>query len=217
MKMVDSTQRDALARCLSARIHDDRRTESELRRLDSTLGEIERESCEDPLRVYVAGASAEIERVLLAIATLRTAGIDVVCTWPAIVTKVGDANPASASKEQRFGWAAQDLAEVLSADVLLFLVPASSATLGAPWEAGVAWLAGKHIVCAGVTKRSVFCALGLEFDVDGEAIAHVINAAADRARALSPVERGLVELVQVATASGVRFSFTMDDDVGGES
>lgn len=214
MKILgDNTQRDALARNLCARLCDEHRSVADLRRLDSTLGEIEREGAGDPLRVYVAGASTEIARALYAIGTLRLAGVEVVCTWPEIVAATpGGANPTDASKEQRFGWSATDLAEVLSADVLLFLVPHPATTRGAWFEAGVAWSHGKHVVFAGTTKQSVFCALGLEFDRDDDALAHVIRVGIDRARALSPVERGLVELARVAPDPDARFDFEMPED-----
>lgn len=177
----DSTRRDALARNLCARICDDRRSVSELRRFDSMLGATIRERERDPLRVYIAASSAELVRVHASVAALRKHEVDVVSTWPDIVAATqGGANPADANKVERLSWSSQDLFEVTTADVLLFLVPRSGTTRGAWFEAGAAWSHGLHLIFAGSTKQSVFCATGEEFDHDTEALARVIEMARRR-------------------------------------
>lgn len=136
----------------------------------------------DPLRVYVAAASDELVRVHASITALRKHGVDVVSTWPEIVPAMpGGANPADADKMERLAWSSQDLLEVTAADVLLFLVPRVGTTRGAWFEAGAAWSHGLHLVFAGETKQSVFCATGEEYEHDTEAIASIVALARRRA------------------------------------
>lgn len=178
----DSTRRDALARNLCARICDDRRSVSELRRFDSMLGATIRERERDPLRVYIAASSAELVRVHASIATLRKSGVDVVSTWTDVIAATpGGANPVDANKVARLGWSSQDLFEVVTADVMLMLMPRTGATFGGGFESGAAWSHGLHLIFAGATKRSVFCSTGEEFEHDTEALAHVIEMARRRA------------------------------------
>ena len=94
------------------------------------------------MRVYVASASSEIERAEKWMAALREAGIEVTSSWPEVIRKVGEANPMSASREQRAVWAATDLSEVSDADVLWLLLPEGGPTAGAYTEFGYAVLLG---------------------------------------------------------------------------
>lgn len=181
---LDQTRRDALARVLCARICDDRRSASDLVRVDSALSEIERVAEGDPLRAYVAGSSAEPElvRVEGVCSALAGYGVSIVSTWPKVVRATpGGGNPADASRVERLGWVEQCLAEVAAADVVLFLVPRTFTTRGAWYELGAAKTLGKHLVCAGPTKQSVFCATADEFASDLDAIAHVVAMARRRA------------------------------------
>jgi nucleoside 2-deoxyribosyltransferase len=137
------------------------------------------------MKIYIAACAngAELERAKRMVAAARSAGLDVVCTWPEIVTTVGDANPRNATCAQREGWAAQDLREVGEADVLWFLVPTPPATTRGAWlEAGYAHALGKLLVFSGDTAQSVFAALGEEFDSDDSALEFLKVVAAERAR-----------------------------------
>jgi hypothetical protein len=136
------------------------------------------------MKVYVAGASSEIERAEKWIATLREAGIEVTATWPEVIRKVGDANPMTASRAQRQVWSATDLSEVAHAEVFWFLLPEGRPTAGAYTEFGYAVFLGAAaqearacdipgapmfwIVASG-KETSIFTALADHFDTDEEA------------------------------------------------
>lgn len=123
------------------------------------------------LRVYVAGASAEIERAERAIELCKAAGFVVVSTWPNVVRTVGNANPREASKADRRRWSVADLEEVDRSDVLWQLTPTKPITTSGAWvELGCAYRAGKYIIASGDTKQSIFPALGEEFATDDEVI-----------------------------------------------
>lgn len=129
---------------------------------------------ERPFAVYVAASSSpsEAARVAAAIASLRAHGFHVTCTWVTVVAKVGDANPRAASQADRRGWSVQCLAEIDESDALWFMYPRPPATtVGGVWETSHAHDVGKHVVISGETTRSVFCALGTEFETDEGALA----------------------------------------------
>jgi hypothetical protein len=114
------------------------------------------------VKVYVAGASSEIERAEVMIKRLRDAGIGITCTWPEVIRKVGAANPAEAGHSTRRMWASQDLFEVEQANVLLFLLPgAGHNTIGAWTELGCSYALAKKIVMAG-KHPSIFTGLADE-------------------------------------------------------
>jgi nucleoside 2-deoxyribosyltransferase len=165
-------------------------------------------STNKPFAVYVASSAApgDVDRVRAAIATLRAQGFDVTCTWPEIVAMVGNANPRDADHLSRRQWSVQDLVEIDAADAVLFLVPLPPATTRGAWfESGYAYSEKKHLVFAGDTKQSIFCALGPEFEADAAAIAHLHELR---------VRRGLAELARNAPHSD---EWPNLFDVGGEA
>lgn len=129
-------------------------------------------------KVYVAGAGAESERarVVAVIAALRASGITVTNTWLESIERVGSSNPRDALAVDRRHWSLTCLDEIDASDALLFLVP-DVATRGAWVELGHAHANNKHLVFAGDTKQSIFCALGIEFESDAAAIAYVRDLA----------------------------------------
>lgn len=130
------------------------------------------------MKIYVAGSSADMPRINAAIASLRAAGHEIGCTWPGIVASVGDANPVNAPTSDRAGWSAQDLSEVLDADLVWFLVPPRDVPTRGAWvEAGYALGHDMTVVFSGETKQSVFTALGREFESDAEALEWIGRAA----------------------------------------
>jgi hypothetical protein len=135
------------------------------------------------MKVYVAGSSGEIERAEKWMASLREAGIEVTSTWPEVIRKVGEANPMTASREDRMLWAAQDLSEVSNATVFWFLLPEGQSTAGAYTEFGYALFLGAtarearalgigapqfRVVVSG-KETSIFTALAEHFASDEEA------------------------------------------------
>jgi hypothetical protein len=134
------------------------------------------------MKVYIAGASSEMERAEKWMAAARAAGIEVTSTWPEVIRAVGDANPMSASREDRAMWAATDLGEVASADVFWLLL--GKPTAGAYTELGYAVMLGavaKQARAAGIddvpdlwiiassTETSIFTALAHHFETDEDA------------------------------------------------
>ncbi len=126
------------------------------------------------MKIYVACASAEIDRAEKWIAALRERHIEVTSTWTENIRKVGSANPTDATKEQRAQWARQCLSEVAAADVLWLLQP-KALTSGAWIEFGWAESVGAYMVTSGCDKRSIFTALGDEFATDEEAFTAIVD------------------------------------------
>ncbi len=73
------------------------------------------------MKVYVAGASAEIERAERFIALAKTYGAEITHDWTIDVRKEGGSVPASDVDPATF--AARDISAVLEADAVVFLVP----------------------------------------------------------------------------------------------
>jgi len=131
-----------------------------------------------PFAVYVAATSAgnEAERVAAVVSALRAHGFTITCTWANTIAEVGEANPRDAIELDRRHWATQCLNEIDAADAVLVLVPSLPTTTRGAWtEAGYAYSEKKHLLFAGDTKQSVFCALGLEFATDDAAVAHLVE------------------------------------------
>ncbi len=127
------------------------------------------------LSVYLAASSGEMPRAQHWYEQLVAAGIRVTSTWLAVVAATpGGANPTDATREARRGWSQTDLAEVTAATMVWFLVPPiDKPTRGAWVEAGYAMGYGKRVVFSGMTRQSVFCALGEEYADDRDAFAAI--------------------------------------------
>lgn len=125
--------------------------------------------------VYLAGSSAETERIERWASKLREAGVTPLCSWITAVAQSGG-NPRDAPTKQRRLWAASNLTEVAQADAVWFLVPTYPAvTRGAWFEAGFAHAFAKQVLFSGDTKQSVFCALGAEYAEDEDAFQAVLG------------------------------------------
>lgn len=128
------------------------------------------------MKVYIAAASAEIERAERVAGKLAAAGIQITSSWMRQVRRAGAANPREASSGQRRTLAVGCLSEVGDSDVVLLLMPpVGTETIGAYWEAGYARSLSARIILSGDTKRSVFSALGEEYETDDEAIQAIIG------------------------------------------
>lgn len=124
------------------------------------------------IKVYIAGSSDDLPRVKAAMAAATAAGLTVVSTWVGHVEKAGDGNPRWATNEQRWRWASTDLDGVGDSDVI-WLLFAPKFGAGAEW--GYARAMGKIQITSGDTKRSIFCALGHEFETDEAALAFLLT------------------------------------------
>ena len=138
-------------------------------------------------KIYVAGASSEIERAEKWMGRLREAGFEVTSTWPEVIRAQpnGEANPMTAPREQRAEWAAVDLEQVSQSSAFWLLLPTEKPTIGAYWEVGFftaliaveiqmravgAKLTMRYALCSGVEK-SIFTTLIDHFATDEEAFA----------------------------------------------
>lgn len=128
------------------------------------------------MKVYVAASAAEIDRAEAVTARLRGMGIEVTSTWPVMIRERqgGVTNPRGASRVDRRAWSDTDLSELDEADVLLFLAPEPSGPTRGAWvELGYARATRKPIISSGDTLQSIFCAMGLEFATDDEALSYL--------------------------------------------
>lgn len=143
------------------------------------------------MKVYIAGATAEIERAKKWHQRLTEVGIEVVSTWVANVEAVGVGNPRHATREQRAGWARTCLLEVAHADVLWLLVPGPEAHSCGAWvELGFAVSArlnvtngvyahvlehAPRLITSGDTASTIFTALTEEYSDDIDAFMKIIR------------------------------------------
>lgn len=126
------------------------------------------------MNVYIAAASAEIERADHWARRLRAAGIGCTSSWIENVRRVGAGNPVDAGADKRRGWSLGCLADVEGSDALWLLAPpADVVTFGAWVELGYAFSRDKLLVSSGLDARSIFGALGLEFTTDLDAYAFI--------------------------------------------
>ncbi len=97
------------------------------------------------MKVYVAGASAELERARRAISMLELAGFEVTFDWTAPVAEHGSAHP---DPDECRAYAQTDEDAVDESHLLWLLVPHAD-TKGAWWEAGRARAKGKLLIASG--------------------------------------------------------------------
>lgn len=152
------------------------------------------------MKIYVAGASAELERAESAIASLRAAGHEITHDWPAVIRRVrieGGQKDSDLTDEERHGHAHDDLLAVERADVLWLLVPdapTSGAWVELGFAIGLAWpdtaTEGPRLVIVSGAKHrnALFCSMGDQaFDDDQAALDWLKNyrdqALADEKRA----------------------------------
>lgn len=134
-------------------------------------------------RVYVAGASAELERAKTAMDWVREMpGLALAYDWVADVQKhrvEGGKSDADLTNEQRFWLASNDASAVSECDTFWLLVPnVSVVTVGAWFELGVAVSTGRRVVVSGIQSgQHLFCSLAEStFAVDHDAKAWILEA-----------------------------------------
>ena len=116
------------------------------------------------MKIYVAGASKEIDMVERYIRILRDTGHVITVDWCAEIRKVGDANPRDLPREENAKFAEDDLSGVRQADLFWLLIPQSNSA-GCWIEFGYACamrrrpISSPEIFVSGDYGRSIFCAL----------------------------------------------------------
>lgn len=118
-------------------------------------------------KIYVAGASAEVDRAILVCTALRAAGHEIAYDWPMKVKQHGPMTRDAAMMTQI---GREELAAVLSADVFWLLTPTSNST-GSWVELGVALASGALVVSSGGGEfRNPFQHLALHHPEDAEVL-----------------------------------------------
>lgn len=111
------------------------------------------------MKVYLAGASSELPRVLKYVAELEQRGVTLSYPWWQAVQKHGPGNDGALSQDAQERYAKADLAGVLDADVVWALWP-NARSMGAPFEVGYAIANGLPVVATGERAHEcIFLAL----------------------------------------------------------
>lgn len=127
------------------------------------------------LRVYVAGASAEVDMCAEFIERLRDTDVEITHDWTMSVRANGGAAEASMPTVDRMAMATADFAGVAAADVLWILVPACT-TIGAWVELGYAKGLGIPIIASGEhSRRTIFTEFCRRFATHEEALRHLVE------------------------------------------
>lgn len=110
------------------------------------------------MKLYVAGASAEIARAEAFIAKLRAHGFEITFDWPAHIRGVGASNEG-VDYDECVRSAKADIKGVLDAEWFVLLEPEQAKTIGAWVEIGVALHAVIPVLWVGEGDRTIFSAL----------------------------------------------------------
>lgn len=122
--------------------------------------------------VYVAGASAEVDRIAGYMRELRLAGLQITHDWTIAVDEQRrrgstDRNLSAPARALAGAW---DLEGVTRADVLWLVVPEVPSS-GCWVELGAALVSGRMVIVSGDHQRTIFSELAqLRFDVHDEAL-----------------------------------------------
>lgn len=135
------------------------------------------------LRVYVAGASAEVDMVATFIGRLREAGVVITYDWTAdvLTSRARGVRDEDLTPGVRQACATADLQGVAQADVMWLLTPANAST-GAWTELGFAIGTGTPLIISGEqARRSIFTEGRHCVATHEDALRHLL----DRQRALA--------------------------------
>lgn len=131
------------------------------------------------LRVYVAGASVEVDMCAEFIGRLRVAGAVITHDWTSSVRANGGAADASMPRAHRAAMVVEDFAGIAAADVVWVLVPEAQ-TIGAWVELGYARGLRKRVHVSGPhSRRTIFTEFCAHHETHEDAFRHF----AERARA----------------------------------
>jgi hypothetical protein len=136
-------------------------------------------------RIYLAGSSSELAvirhwRDMLA----EVPGIEPVCPWVEAVEAEGEGNPRGASDIMRAKWSRDDMTALDTCDLVWWLMEPGGKSEGAALEVGYklgrtagSWRPGTsdRLVVSGDTRRSIFPALGREYDTHGGAFLFIAD------------------------------------------
>lgn len=128
------------------------------------------------LRVYVAGASADMEPARHAMQRLREAGATITEDWIAAIERAGNANSLADEVPARKA-ACDDLKAVRTADVVWIITPTERTHGCGLWiELGAALAYGVPVVISGPqSERSIFASLCERYVDADHALAAVLR------------------------------------------
>lgn len=130
-----------------------------------------------PLRVYVAGGSAERAIVQPLLTALRAGGCVITHDWT-----VCEGYDRPSEPEERQDWARQDLDGVRSAEIVWLVAPEGKSE-GSATELGAALALGLRVLVSGphaMRKDRIFALLGALYDTHQEALDEILWCAAAR-------------------------------------
>lgn len=128
------------------------------------------------MKIYVAGASKEIDRIEGFMARLRAAGHVITLDWTVEVRSAGSGSPDD--DELRKACARADLLGVEACDVFWIVKPDEGSTSTGAWvELGHALaFGGKTTVASGTSRKCIFADLvDHDFDDHEEALAFLLG------------------------------------------
>ena len=109
------------------------------------------------MRIYLAGSYGRRAEIDARAVGLRSRGHRVTSTWHDGHHEARPGIDHSGTADERAGWAAEDLADIARADVLVYCADlGSSSRGGAHVEAGYALGLGKRLIVLGDTGGNVF-------------------------------------------------------------
>lgn len=139
----------------------------------------------NPLRVYVAGSSRELDRCVLNAAALVSAGIAITHKWwDAVIAarRSGWLSDADLAPAEQLRHALADIHGLQSADAVWVLWPFQPFTGGMAVELGYALAVQKPVFVSGPTAATcIFTAMTQRFESDVLALRAVIELASHRA------------------------------------
>jgi hypothetical protein len=107
------------------------------------------------VKIYVCGGSSELEAVADRMRQLREMGHEITHDWTATIRSVGDANPRTATHEQRFRWSEADLGGIEEASLVWVMLPVKP-SFGCAFEAGRAIGMGHLVIMSGDWRSTIF-------------------------------------------------------------
>lgn len=128
------------------------------------------------LRIYLAGASAEVELCERYRDRLRAAGVEVAHDWMSGVRANHRRHDRALPDKERRRIAARNANAVASADVFWILVP-QTPTIGAWVELGIAFGSARPAIIVSGPWRSIFADLADQFSEHEHAFDHIVDLA----------------------------------------
>jgi hypothetical protein len=135
----------------------------------------------DPIRVYLAASSKEVDRAEYWTTRLSSKNILITSTWLDDAKSIIGCNSPEHSHEDRLNAADECVAGVETADIIWVLMPIVG-SMGAFWEFGYAHACQLATCISGAAQyNSVFSALAkYRFDTDQEAFDFITNTNMDQ-------------------------------------